>query len=35
MTQRDEEKLVDARKEFYENANMDTDTVARLQFVGK
>ena len=35
MTQRDEEQLVDARKQFYENANVETDIVAKLQFIGK
>ena len=35
MTQRDEEALVDARKEFYANANVNNDVVPKLQFVGK
>ena len=35
MTQVDEEKLVDARKEFYDNAEVNTDVVAKLQFTGK
>jgi len=35
MTQRDEEQLVDARKQFYENAKVDTDIVAKLQFLTK
>ena len=35
MTQRDEEQLVDARKQFYENAKVETDIVGKLQFIGK
>ena len=35
MTQRDEEQLVDARKQFYENAKVQTDIVGKLQFIGK
>ena len=35
MTQRDEEQLVDARKQFYENAKVETDIVAKLQFIGE
>ena len=35
MTQRDEEQLVDARKQFYENAQVNTDVVPKLQFIGK
>ena len=35
MTQRDEEQLVDARKQFYENAKVDTNIVAKLQFISK
>ena len=35
MTQRDEEQLVDARKQFYENAKIQTDIVGKLQFIGK
>jgi len=35
MTQRDEEQLVDARKQFYENAQVETDIVAKLQFIAR
>ena len=35
MIDRNEEKLVEARKDFYERANANSDTVARLQFIGK
>ena len=35
MIDRNEEKLVEARKDFYERANANSSTVARLQFIGK
>ena len=35
MIDRNEEKLVEARKDFYERANANSGTVARLQFIGK
>ena len=35
MIDRNEEKLVEARKDYYERANANSGTVARLQFIGK
>ena len=35
MIDRNEEKLVEARKDFYERANANSGTVAWLQFIGK
>ena len=34
MIDRNEEKLVEARKDFYERASANSSTVARLQFIG-